>query len=267
MVLAAVGPSGLPEAPVFQFPHILRLPAVLGLLVLSGWPAALSAQAVRGTVRTATGLLPIAGARMSLLDEDGTVRGRTETDALGHFVLRVPGPGAFEVEARRLGYAPMTSKLEPIAPGDTAELEFLMADVAAVAEAVMVTAEPSLNDRRLLEARRRGWRIYPPERVALHRERSQDFLQLLQAIGTVGLILPKSISECIRATRNNQCLTYVVDNQVLGPSAFILPSDIYFFAVLGASESRIQFGDRAPWGAIAIYTRSRTDRPTTRRPD
>ena len=247
---------------------VLRLLLAACALVLMGLPRDATAQVVRGTVRTATGLLPVDAARVSVVDSTGAVLVTTITNAMGAFQLNVPAslPSA-RLQARRLGYDVMALSLAKLTLGDTAEFEFLMTTVAAVAEAVTVTAEPSLNDRRLLEARRRGWRIYPPERVARHRERSNDFFQLMRAVGTVGLILPRSLTDCVRATRNNQCLTYVVDNQVLGPAAMILPSDVYFFAVLGASESRIQFGDRAPWGAIAIYTRSRTDRPTERRPD
>jgi hypothetical protein len=246
----------------------LRLTVAACALVLLGRPLDASAQVVRGTVRTATGLLPVDAARVSVVDSTGTALVTTISDAMGAFQLRVPAsPSAVQLQARRLGYEVMTLALAKLAPGDTAEFEFLMTTVAAVAEAVEITAEPSLNDRRLLEARRRGWRIYSPERVAMHRERSNDFFQLMRAVGTVGLILPRSLTDCVRATRNNRCLTYVVDNQVLGESVMILPSDIYFFAVLGASESRIQFGDRAPWGAIAIYTRSRTERPTVRRPE
>jgi hypothetical protein len=247
---------------------VLRLLVAACALVLLGRPVEAGAQVIRGTVRTATGLLPIDAARVSVVDSAGTILVTTISDAMGAFQFNIPASlAASRLQARRLGYDVMTLALAKLAPGDTAEFEFLMTTVAAVTEAVTITAEPSLNDRRLLEARRRGWRIYSPERVAMHRERSNDFFQLMRAVGTVGLILPRNLTDCVRATRNNRCLTYVVDNQVLGESAMILPSDIYFFAVLGASESRIQFGDRAPWGAIAIYTRSRTDRPTVRRPD
>jgi hypothetical protein len=59
-------------------------------------------------------------------------------------------------------------------------------------------------------------------------------------------------------------MSFVVDGQVLGPNAVIIPSDIYFFAILSPSESRVQYGDRAPFGAIAIFTRSRLDRQPRR---
>jgi hypothetical protein len=38
------------------------------------------------------------------------------------------------------------------------------------------------------------------------------------------------------------------------------PADTYFIAVLTASQSAVQFGDRAPWGAIVLYTRMNGDR-------
>jgi hypothetical protein len=38
------------------------------------------------------------------------------------------------------------------------------------------------------------------------------------------------------------------------------PRDIYFLAILTASESASRWGDKAPWGAIVIYTRMNGDK-------
>jgi hypothetical protein len=229
-------------------------------------PARASGQVIRGVVRSAANLEPVASARLTLHGRDGEVLGGATTDSMGRFALRSPGGGPFDLRARRLGFELMETPVKEMAPGDTAEFEFLMVMAAAVTEAVTITAAPSLNERRLDEAYRRGWRVYEPERVAQHREKSHDLFQLLRALGATGLVLPQNPYDCIRTLRDNRCLTYVVDNQVLGTSASVLPSDIYFIAILGASEARIQFGERAGYGAIAIYTRSRMDREKRRPP-
>ncbi len=220
----------------------------------------LGAQVVRGTVRATGTLMPVDRATISARDSSGAVFSTTVTDPLGGYEFRVRADTPFQLHVRRVGYQISTASVTPIALGDTVDFEFLLTEVAAAAAAVVVTGESSLNDRRFDEATRRGWKVYEPELVMRHRERAQTFVQLLQSMGSPGLILPRDQLDCVRATRNNRCLTYVVDNQVLGPSASILPSDVYFFAVLSASDARIQFGDRAPFGAIVIYTRSRLDR-------
>lgn len=238
------------------------------LLIATAVPALRAeAQVVRGTVRETATSLPILAATVTARDTLDAVLALTTTDSLGRWALRVRARGPIEIRVRRLGFEMGSTKIKAEQLADTLEFEFLLNQVAAAAEAVRVTATESLNERRLSDAMRRGWKVYEPELVAQFRDRASDFPALLRSIGTPSLYLPRGPSDCIRATRNNQCLTLVVDGLVLGPQALILPSDIYFFAVLGASEARVQFGDRAPWGAIAVYTRSRLDRvPDRRRP-
>jgi hypothetical protein len=241
--------------------HSVR--AATGLLVCVAFCSALpalDAQVVRGVVRAGSTLMPVDLATVSARDKAGNLLGSTTTDPLGGYQLDLRTDLAFSLHVRRLGYLVGAADVKALAAADTVDFEFLLEEVALAGEAVVVTGEAGLNDRRLEEANRRGWKVYEPELVMRHRDRASDFVQLLQSMGNPGLILPRSVSDCVRATRNNRCLTYVVDNQVLGTLALIQPSDVYFFAVLGASEARIQFGDRAPYGAIVVYTRSRLDR-------
>lgn len=247
---------------------LLRTTLALAALA-AGLPVALEAQLVRGSVRARGTLLPIERAMVSAKDSAGAPLGSATTDGLGGYEFRVRAGVPFTLEVRRLGYAVGKAEVKPLQAADTVDFEFLMGEVAAVTEAVVIAAEPGLNDRRLEEATRRGWKVYEPELVMRHRDKAQDFHQLLQSMGNPGLIFPRNLNDCIRSTRMNRCLTYIVDNQVWGTSALILPSDVYFIAILSASESRSQFGDRAPYGAIAVYTRSRLDRvqpPGGRRP-
>ncbi len=236
-----------------------RLVAAAGLS-LGALSSAADAQLIRGSVRARASLLPIDQAMVAARDTTGVVLGSATSDGLGNYEFRVRAGVPFLLDVRRLGYAVGRASVKALAVEDTVDFEFLMTEVAAVTEAVTITAEPGLNDRRLLEANRRGWKVYEPEIIMYHRGKSQDFFQLMQSLGNPGLLFPRNINDCIRTTRTNRCLTYVVDNQVWGTTAQILPSDVYFVAILSASESRAQFGDRAPWGAIAVYTRSRLDR-------
>jgi hypothetical protein len=245
-------------------PFVLR--SLLVAALLSGLPVGARAQVFRGAVRQVNTAQPVPLATVTARDTAGNVLAMTTTDSTGLWALRVRRPvGPVELRVRRLGFE-MGSYVvkEPVA-SDTLEYEFLLNEVAAAAEAVRVTGDVSLNEKRLAEAYRRGWRVIEPELVASVRDRTADLAQLLRTLGTTSVYPPRGPNDCFRATRNNQCLAIVVDGLVLGPTAMVLPSDIYFLAILGASEARVQFGDRAPFGAIAIYTRSRYDR-TNRRP-
>lgn len=238
------------------------LPALLTLAA----PAA-DAQVIRGLVRSQDSAGPIFGATVTVRDTAGTVLAMTTSDSLGAWALKVrQRRGPIELRVRRLGFEMSSVTIAPEVAGDTLEYEFLLTEVAAAQSAVEVRASESLNERRLNEAYRRGWRVYDPEIVAQHRDRASDLGQLMRSLGTVSMYIPRGPNDCFRATRNNQCLALVVDGVVMGPTGFVLPSDIYFLAVVGASEARVQFGDKAPWGAIAIYTRSRYDRTNRRRP-
>jgi hypothetical protein len=231
------------------FAGALLLPAVVA-----------EAQVVRGVVRAGNTLMPIDRATLSARDSAGTVLGGGYSDPLGGYEFHVRADVPFALQVRRLGYQISTTNVKAIASGDTVDFEFLLTEVAAAAGAVVVTGEAGLNDRRLDEATRRGWKVYSPELVMRHRDRAGSFVQLLQSMGNPGLILPRHPHDCVRATRNNSCLAYVIDNQVMGNFAIIQPSDVYFFAILSAPDSRAHFGERAPYGAIVVYTRSRVDR-------
>jgi hypothetical protein len=260
----AVGLSPPAFAPMRLLGSPLRLLALGLALALA--PVDSEAQIFRGFVRSAKGAGPIAQVTVTARDTTGTVLAVATTDSTGAWAMRVRRADSnIELRARRLGFSMSSVTVQRTARADTLEYEFLLDEIAATAEEVRITGAVSLNEQRLNEAYRRGWKVYEPELVAQHRERAADLAQLLRTLGTASVYPPRGPNDCFRATRNNMCLTLVVDGQVLGPVAVILPSDIYFLAILGASEARVQFGDRAPWGAIAIYSRSRYDR-TNRRP-
>ena len=103
--------------------------------------------------------------------------------------------------------------------------------------------------------------MFPPVEVEKLRERSNSFEDLLRSTGYPGFVVPSRRDDCIRSTRYNRCLTIVLDGIPLsGSYPNINPRDVYFFALLGKTESAVHFGDRTPWGAIVIYTRSKGDK-------
>lgn len=235
---------------------------IFGLLslLLVGSAMDAEAQLLRGTVRSATTARAIPGAEVNLRDTSGVVVASARTDREGFWRIELNRPiGPIRLEARIVGFGRVAADAAPLSPIDTVEVEFQLTELASLDE-VRVTGMASLNDQRLADAERRGWRVYSPELVATYRDRAADFLQLLRIIGTPSLYVPRRSEECVRSSRNNRCLTYVVDGQVVGQTIFILPNDVHFFAILQAAESRATYGNRAPDGAIAIFTRSSGDR-------
>ena len=231
-------------------------------IALLGLPQTLQAQLLRGTARFAGDERPIDQARVMALLRDGRSIGSTVTDDHGRFQLRISAGGKpFAVSITRIGMAPTLSEDITLATTDTLDVHFSVVETGVRTDTVRVNSTPSLNDLRLTEARRRGWRVFPPAEVEMHRERSNSFEDLLRATGFPGFVVPSRRDDCIRSTRYNRCLTIVIDGVPLaGSYPNINPRDVYFFALLGKTEAAVQFGDRTPWGAIVIYTRANGDR-------
>ncbi len=249
---------------------ITILPAAVAALLLA--PRASEAQLVRGSVRSIASELPLQSVQVVLRDTLGVILATTLSDEQGYFALRSTAARPFSVQARRLGFQMAETDVLRFSDGDTLELEFKLSEVTVGLEAVEVTGMLQLNEQRLEEAERRGWQVYDPETVAMHRDRASDLEGLLRSVGAQSLVFPRSTRECIRNARTNRltqtpgvpnqgCITYIVDGQVLGTERhFVLPQDIYFMAILSPSQSRAQYGSRAMDGAIAIFTRARGDR-------
>jgi len=94
--------------------------AVAFSLCLAAWAtlvaaAPLGAQSVEGTLVDSDANLPIAGARVILLDADHEQVRRTTTDIDGRFMLRAADPGIYMLVAERDGYA--TTLSEPLELG------------------------------------------------------------------------------------------------------------------------------------------------------
>lgn len=236
--------------------------AVAVVLVMLGLPVGASAQVLRGTARIVGDDRPLNQARVMALLRDGRAVGSTVTDDIGRFQFRVNAGGQpFAISITRIGMEPTLSDEITLGAADTLEVDFSVIETGIRTDTVRVKATPSLNEVRLAEARRRGWRVFPPADVEQLRERANSFEDLLRSSGYPGFVVPGRRDDCIRSTRYNRCLTIVLDGTPLGGSyPNINPRDVHFFALLGKTEAAVQFGDRAPWGALVIYTRAQGDR-------
>lgn len=224
-----------------------------------GASASAEAQVLKGSVRTLDTSLPVPRVEIMVRDSLGRELARAYSNDQGLFAISLAERVAFSVHARRLGFQMAETNLLRVAE-DTVNLEFQLAEVATETDAVTVTGMGALNAQRLEDAERRGWALYRPEVIAQHRSRARDLTELLRSVGARNVQMPRFPRDCVRSMRNNQCVTYVVDGQVLGPDAYVLPEDVYFLAVLTPTESAVMYGNRAINGAVVVFTRMNGDR-------
>ncbi|MBU6365735.1 MAG: carboxypeptidase regulatory-like domain-containing protein [Gemmatimonadetes bacterium] len=221
--------------------------------------APLEAQLLRGTAVAAQGGRPISGARLVATLADGTEVGRATTDEAGRFQLAVTARHApFTIAVTRVGLRPTRSNVLLLAPTDTLVADFEVEEVRVALDTLRVRGAPTLNEVRLREAERRGWRVFPPAEIAQHRERANSFEELLRSTGYPGFVISSRRNDCIRASRTNRCLLIVVDGVPLSgmDAPLINPRDVHFMALLSPNQAALQYGDRAPNGALAVWTRT-----------
>lgn len=224
-------------------------------------------QVIRGALRSQATARPLERARVTAIDRDGRVVGEAIADDSGRFTLRVDAKGVpFSLTVRRIGIEPSSTPEFELTPADTMEYELAIPETAVLGDTVRITGMASYNETKYQEAVRRGWKVFPPAEVAKHRDRVNNVYDLLRW-ADASLMIPTRRNECVRSARYlagdrraDRCMVWIVDGQVLGPLPILNPADTYFIAVLSASQSLVQFGDRAPWGAIVLYTRMQGDK-------
>ena len=136
----------------------------------------------------------------------------------------------------------------------------------AVLEEQRVTSTRSpFIEERLQNARSRGWRLFPPERVAPMRERALSLDQLLRSLGMANVQISQ---QCIRSLVTNGCMAIFIDDFFFGPFNFmsINVRDIEFIAIIGPTEAISTYGNRAQNGVVMLYTARSQDRRQPRNP-
>ncbi|MGV3709608.1 MAG: carboxypeptidase-like regulatory domain-containing protein [Gemmatimonas sp.] len=220
------------------------------------------AQLVRGIVKGQESKATLDRASITVHDTLGREIGETRTDAGGRFHLALKSVGKpFIITVKRLGIKPTTSSPMTLAASDTTDIELLVEESETPPlDTVRVGAAEMLNEKRLKEAKRRGWKVLSPIDIERNRERANTLKQLIQTLPTAGVVAPSSDYGCFKNLRNGNCMTIVVDGRVMGPTAYVQPNDIYFIAIVPQNDAIIQYGTNyAPFGAIAIYTRQNGD--------
>jgi len=235
--------------------------AVVVLLGLSLLSRDAEAQVLRGTVRLRDDAIVVDGARVIAEDRAGRRLAETITDEQGRYLLRLTARSStpFRLSITRIGMQPTLSDEYTLSPTDTLDADIFVRELPSTLEEVRTSAEASLNARRFEEARRRGWRVYDPATIEARAANSPGLNELLRSLGAPGLLVPQRPGDCVKTTRTGQCLAVIIDNVLVSGAVHMNPREIYFLAIVGSSDARIEWGDRAAYGALAIYTRMSGD--------
>jgi hypothetical protein len=223
----------------------------------------LGAQFIRGTIRAQGSEGIVQGARIVVLDSLDKQVVTALSDERGHFVLPLSGGLPFKVTVRKIGWQPSSTDLIHASAADTLDMDLMVPIEGVVLPGVEIDAArtTTFNQRSLGEARRLGWKVYEPADIEAHRNEFGNFENMMRALSVTGVKMPANDGrDCYVNIRNGRCLTFVVDGQPVGPMWLVNPVDVYFLAILQASESSVQFGDKAPWGAILVVTRMNGDK-------
>ena len=121
----------------------LRLAAILIAVVA---PAA-HAQYVRGQVLEVPSNRPIPDAQVVLWSDSITTTAITRTDSSGHFLVKVPRPGTYVINVRKVGYTGgQTGRLELLLPEEY-EITIKTPRVAPVLKEVKEIGRASCRER------------------------------------------------------------------------------------------------------------------------
>ena len=126
----------------------LRVALVAALLSVCGAQTA-AAQRLHGRLIDLESNQPIASGILTLITEDGERIATTVTDEDGNWLLEVPVPGVYFVEAKRLGYQPWIDGPLEVQPGDDATFSYHLNPAAVVLDAVEISAAATERYLRL----------------------------------------------------------------------------------------------------------------------
>jgi hypothetical protein len=241
----------------------MRSSTVILLAALLAAPP-LGAQIVRGKLLQAGSEQPLADAVVSAVDSASVIVDETRSLANGTFFLDTRSVRSVRFLVRKVGVQPTESDLLVLPTDrDTIDLEIsaplfgvMLASVKVLAAPVRM---PTFNQNQLREARRNGWRVIAPERVAAERGLVQSLGDMMRRLPLAGVRPPEGGAGCYYYVRTGRCLSLVIDGQVLGPNAFVSANDVYFFALVTPSQATITYGPRARDGAIFVATRRQED--------
>lgn len=139
--------------------------AAAAFVLAAGLTAGAAAQSVSGRVVTQPDSMPVEGAMVRLVGEEGSSVARTFTDASGAFRLEAPSPGRYRLRAERIGLR--TGEVPPfrIGPEEHVERSVALRPAAVSLEGVTATSRSRCDVAP--EAGEETYRLWRESRRAL----------------------------------------------------------------------------------------------------
>ncbi len=258
-------PAGSPLGGLMCVSEQMRSALLVCVALLIVLPAHdLAAQMIRGTVRAEGTEHVLQGAKITVLDSLERQLFAVTSDDKGRFVLPLSSGLPFKVTVKKIWWQPSSTELIHASVSDTLEMDLMVPMNGVVLPGVEIDAAKTTTRNQLYydEAKRNGWKVYEPSEIAARREQGEftEFENLMRTLSVTGVRMPATRNDCYMNLRNGKCMTFVVDGQPVGTMWVVNPADVYFVAILQATQSSVQFGDKAPWGAILIVTRMNGDK-------
>jgi hypothetical protein len=197
---------------------------------------------VHGVVLDDSTGLPVAGAAVTLKNQNGHDEARARTDERGAFSITLRRAGGVWVESSAAGYLPSESRALTLAPDDTVQLELRLSRQRVLLAPVRVVAASRqlLRDAQLagFEWRRRSavrGRFMGPEEI--RRLNAFNATDVLQAVPFVRVTGGYRKSVTVRGMFGSRCIpTFYVDGHPTVAGAEISLDEVVSGTVVAAVE-------------------------------
>lgn len=146
----------------------ILLAYALGSIVGAGIPSVAYGQRVLGVVEAAAGI-PVSGVVLLLVGSADTAVARALSDERGRFSFGLLQPGEYRVQARRIGFGPVTSEAFILTPGTDKSLQLAMTGIAVRLAEVRIRTEATCG-RRGAESTSMALALWEQMRTALAAE-------------------------------------------------------------------------------------------------
>lgn len=254
-------------------------PLAVLLVVLPLLPPPAAAQVLEGTILEEGSERPLAGTDVALLDGQGALLVRAESDAGGAFSLRAPGPGSYRLQVERLGYQTVTSDPFTLRAGDQPSVAVYLVIQPVQIDSIRVEGEarsPHLARVGFYDRLDAGIGFFLT-REQIEEQRADRLIDLFRSFrggqvvsvssgaGQYEIVMRGSTSMLIRG---GTCYpTVAVDGGVVrrgGPGAevgtwdrVVHPDEVEAIEIYsgGAGLPAFVAGNTSPCGAIVIWTR------------
>lgn len=235
----------------------------MGCLLAIGWhfaPAPLVAQTFQGRVLEDGSNQPVATALVRLVDGEGTQHAVTIADSAGMYRVDAPGPGAYRLEAARLGYENFETPLLEASTRGAYPVDLLLIPAPlglpglAVETQRMSNAQADREIRRIIGLSVGSLRFRPIRfnEIQRHIDAGRNLTDLMRWTNTVSLIVTETRDGPCFALRAGACLPVFLNGLRLNRDFMSgVPLEmVHSIVVITPGDASVAY----PSGALLLFT-------------